>query len=100
MAYGQFVKDLNKGIEGRILGYDQLREDGGYILYMKGMPRTICIPPEAVDHEKSESIALLRARIRQGEWRQRHMVLKLNAGRLTLSGGDEPVPYHESAPCR
>lgn len=63
MAYGDFIKRLNRGIEGRVKGY--FEDDDGCLLYLS-RDDTIYVPLMFIEKRCEEVLELLRDAIRDG----------------------------------
>lgn len=75
MSYGKFVDELNKGIEGYVVAYDNKKEHLGCVLYLKSRPRTIFVPAKIIEQSWEEAIYALRKKIRESEWSEHHLTL-------------------------
>ena len=84
MSYGKFVSELNRGIEGLVIAYDNKPEHGGCVLYLKDGQRKVIIEADVIAHDREEAISLLRAKIRKGEWDGSSMKLCVRDGSLVL----------------
>lgn len=60
MSYGQVVAELTKSLDTEIVGYDNMPDHGGCILYMKGPVRRIDITIEALDRGPEELAEFIR----------------------------------------
>ncbi len=94
MSYGRFVGELNKGIEGCIVAYDNKKERGGCILYLKQRPCTIFVPATLIEQQRQEAICAIREKIRAFDWGMHHWTLVNDCGVLVF----EPEPEPESRP--
>jgi len=63
MTYGDFIKRLNKGIEGWIKGYF---EEGDGCLFYLSRDDTIYVPAMYVERREQELLEFLRDAIREG----------------------------------
>jgi len=63
VAYGEFIKRLNRGIEGRIKGY--FEDDEGCLLYLS-RGDTIYVPSMFIERHGEELLELLQDAIREG----------------------------------
>jgi len=84
MSYGKFVSELNRGIEGLVIAYDNKPERGGCVLYLKDGQRKVVIEADVIVHDREEAISLLRATIRKGKWNGASMKLGVRDGTLVL----------------
>lgn len=88
MTHGEFIKRLNKGIEGRIKAYF---EDGdGCLLYLS-RGDTIYVASTHLEKREHELLDLLREAIREGVSGQHNVVLASDT--LLL----QPCPSEDSA---
>jgi len=60
MSYGQVVSELSKSLGSEIIGYDNLPEHGGCILYMKGPVKRFDITIEALELGPTELAQFIR----------------------------------------
>jgi|GEM_PF-3308018 len=63
MTYGDFIKRLNKGIEGKVKGY--FEEGDGCLLYLS-RDDTIFVPAMYIERQEDELLDFLRQEIRDG----------------------------------
>jgi len=63
VSYGEFIKRLNRGIEGQIKGY--FEDDEGCLLYLS-RDDTIYIPAMFIEKRCEELLDLLQDAIREG----------------------------------
>jgi hypothetical protein len=82
MSYGRFVSELNRGIEGLVIAYDNKPEHGGCVLYLKDEQRKVIIEADVIEYDREEAIALLRQRIRKGGWDGASVKLGVRDGEL------------------
>lgn len=91
MSYGTFVGELNNGIEGYILAYDNKKEHGGCVLHLRKRPRTIFVPATIVDQHWSEAIYALRMIILTCDAHEANLSLVCEAGVLKVEPQTEPA---------
>ena len=87
MDYVHFIAELNKGIEGRILAYDQC--DDGCVLHLSDGGATVTVSRAAVDSQENEAIYALRERIRSSNWKSVHIALVLRDDALVFEQPNE-----------
>jgi hypothetical protein len=95
MSYGRFVSELNKKAPGHVVAYDNKKEHGGCILYLKKRPFTIFVPATLIEHQKEEAIRTLQAKMLGSEWSESHLVMEDDGGELVFR--PEPLPIPVSA---
>ncbi len=82
MNYGKFVGELNKGIEGRIVAYDDL--EAGCVLHLNDGHTTVVVEPSVIDRQKEEAVSTLRACIRSDDLAGGQVMLALRGGALVF----------------
>ncbi|MBF6617336.1 MAG: hypothetical protein ITG07_11510 [Candidimonas sp.] len=82
MSYGTFIGELKKGIEGQITAYDSKPMHDGCIIYLKKSGERIFVQATVIDHHRSDAIALLRAKIREGLGSTSRLVLGIQNDEL------------------
>ena len=60
MSYGQIVAALARSLGGQIIGYDNIPDRGGCILYMRGPVRRVDITSQALEQGADELAAFIR----------------------------------------
>jgi len=63
VSYGEFIKRLNRGIEGRVKGY--FEDEEGCLLYLS-RDDTIYVPSMFIEKRCEELLELLQDAIREG----------------------------------
>jgi aerobic-type carbon monoxide dehydrogenase small subunit (CoxS/CutS family) len=92
MSYGRFIDELCKGIEGRVVAYDNIKDHGGCVVYLRGKPlRTITVEAAAIDCERIETLSLLREKIREDHWGALHLILAVHGDALVFKAGCLPI---------
>jgi hypothetical protein len=84
MAYGRFIGELKKGIEGEIAAYESSVDHDGCLIHLKTVGHTIFIPRQLIEEHKSETISLLRAKIKTG---------RMDIPRLALRMRDDQIVF-------
>ncbi|MBP6020073.1 MAG: hypothetical protein KA735_11315 [Burkholderiaceae bacterium] len=92
MSYVTFVSELNKGIEGAIIAYDNRKEHGGCVLHLSPRPYTIFVPAEIIDHRRKEAISALRVKIRSRNWEDHHLAIVRADDGLKFEAEGEHMP--------
>lgn len=91
MSYGKFVGELNTGIEGCVVAYDNKKAHRGCVLYLRNRPRTIFVPATIIDQCWEEAIYALRKKIRETEWSEHHLALVNGCGILAFKPESGPI---------
>lgn len=81
MSYDKFVGELNKGIEGRIVAYDE-HEEGCMLHLNDGC--TVIVAPTVIDRQRDEALSALRAMIRAGEPDTPQSIVALRGGAIVI----------------
>ena len=84
MAYGRFIGELKKGIEGEIAAYESSVDHDGCLIHLKTVGHTIFIPRQLIEEHKSATISLLRARIKTGNNDTPRLALRLREDQLVF----------------
>jgi hypothetical protein len=84
MAYGRFIGELNKGIEGEIAAYESSIGQDGCLIHLKTVGHTIFIPRHLIEEHKSATISLLRVRIKEGNIDMPRLALRLRDNELVF----------------
>jgi hypothetical protein len=94
MSYGRFVSELNKRAQGHVVAYDNKKEHGGCILYLKKRPCTIFVPATIIEHQKDEAIRALQSKLAETEWPEPKLVMKDDGDELVFAPETlvNPVP--------
>jgi hypothetical protein len=84
MAYGRFIGELKKGIEGEIVAYESSAGHDGCLIHLKTVGHTIFIPRQLIEEHRSATISLLRAKIKTGNIDMPRIALRLREDRLVF----------------
>src|SRR5690606_15259088 len=76
--------ELKKGIEGEITAYDSKPMHDGCVIYLKKAGERIFVRAAAIDHHRSDAVALLRAKIREGLGNTPRLVLGIENDALVF----------------
>lgn len=88
MSHGEFIKRLNRGIEGRVKGY--FEDDDGCLLYLS-RDDTIYVPSMYIERREDELLDLLQDAIREGVSGAHAIALSRDELLLRPSLPDEPA---------
>src|SRR5690606_24538385 len=85
MEYEKFVQQLSKGMEGKIVAFDNNPEEEGCVIYLHTRDHAIFVPRELIEQYHDEAVRVIRERIAQGLFEARLLVLVLLDGELALT---------------
>lgn len=63
MGYSKFMQQLSRGIEGKIVAYDNKDGQNGCVIYVRNGDHAIFVPDEIIEFRRDEAIRLVRQKI-------------------------------------
>ncbi|MFA7670420.1 MAG: hypothetical protein WCX93_13835 [Burkholderiaceae bacterium] len=84
MSYGQIVSALTRSLDARIIGYDNLPDHGGCILYGVGRVKRIDVTAQALECGTQELAAFLRQTIDDSSVEGSSLRVGMREGRLAV----------------
>lgn len=84
MGYDKFIQELAKGMEGKIVGYNNTDNDNGCLIYLKSLEHRILVPAEAIETKRAEVILALRRKINEGLTGTALLILKDDGDKLVF----------------
>lgn len=76
MCYSQFMRQLAKGLENKIVAYDDNEGQSGCTIYLHGRKHAIFVPDEIIALKQEEAIRLLRASIAENTLEASCLIVK------------------------
>ena len=63
MGYNKFMQQLSRGIESKIVAYDNKEGQNGCLIYLRSGDHAIFVPDEIIEHRRDEAIRIVREKI-------------------------------------
>lgn len=63
MGYNKFIQQLSRGIENKIVAYDNKEGQNGCLIYLRSGDHTIFVPDEIIEYRLDDVIQMVRDKI-------------------------------------